>query len=142
MSATERIHHVSLMVTDLEQAEEFYGGVLGLAQLQRPDVPSRGLWYEIGGTQVHVILSEEPDPSSSARHTAFVVNDLAATLEKVAKMGLPIWSDIQIEGWTRKHCRDPFGNGIELLQRVERRSGSLPKSPSYVDSKGEWSIHE
>ncbi len=70
------------------------------------------------------------------------VDDLEATLSRVEQMGLPIWSDIQLEGFVRKHCRDPFGNGIELLQRVESRQENRMSSPSFVNAKGEWQIGE
>ncbi len=141
MGHAKRIHHVTVMVTDLEAADAFYGGAIGLAKIQRPDFPSEGIWYEIDGTQVHIILAERPD-SSSPRHIAFEVDDLRATLSAVEKMGLPVWDDIQLEGFVRKHCRDPFGNGIELLQRHDGRQESDTSSPSYVTAKGEWQFGE
>ena len=101
MSATNLIHHATIMVTNLEKADEFYGGVLSLPKIPRPDFPSQGIWYEIDGIQVHLILSEEAE-APSPRHLAFVVDDLQATLRKVAQMELPIWDDIQLEGYVRK----------------------------------------
>ncbi|MBP89173.1 MAG: hypothetical protein CMJ64_21055 [Planctomycetaceae bacterium] len=141
MARAKRLHHVTVMVTDLEAADAFYGGLIGLAKIQRPDLPSQGIWYEIDGTQVHIILADRSDPPSP-RHIAFEVDDLEVTLCTVEKMGLPIWSDIQVEGFVRKHCRDPFGNGIELLQRVESRQERGTPSPSYVNAKGEWRFGE
>ncbi len=134
MARTKRIHHVTVMGTDLEIADAFYGGAIGLDRIQRPDFPSKGIWYEIDGTHVHIILADRADPPSP-RHIAFEVDDLEATLSRVEQMGLPIWSDIQLEGFVRKHCRDPFGNGIELLQRVESRPERSMASPSYVNAK-------
>jgi catechol 2,3-dioxygenase-like lactoylglutathione lyase family enzyme len=113
-----RVHHVSILVTDLAKAEEFYGGVLGLRRLVRPDGPTRGLFFEVGDAQLHVTLTEQPEPPS-LRHTAFEVDDLQAALRGVAQMGLPIWDDTSLPGWVRKQCRDPSGNGVELLQRVK-----------------------
>jgi hypothetical protein len=42
-----------------------------------------------------------------------------AALREVARLGLPIWDDTALPGWVRKQCRDPSGNNVELLQRVE-----------------------
>lgn len=141
MSGASQIHHVSVMVTDLEKADEFYGDVLGLERLPRPDFPSKGAWFEVGGSQVHVILTDKQD-ASSARHTAFVVDDLEAILSKLAQLKLPIWSDIPLDGWIRKHCQDPFGNGVELLQRIEADAETSDGSPSFVDETGQWRIGE
>jgi catechol 2,3-dioxygenase-like lactoylglutathione lyase family enzyme len=114
----QRVHHVSILVTDLAKAEEFYGGVLGLRRLVRPNGPTTGMFFEIGDAQLHVTLTDLPEPES-LRHTAFEVDDLEAALRDVTRMGLPIWDDTPLPGWVRKQCRDPFGNGVELLQRVE-----------------------
>jgi catechol 2,3-dioxygenase-like lactoylglutathione lyase family enzyme len=113
----QRVHHVSILVTDLAKAEEFYGGVLGLRRLQRPGGPTRGLFFEVGDAQLHITLTDKAEPES-LRHTAFEVDDLDAALREVANMGLPIWDDTPLPGWVRKQCRDPSGNGVELLQRV------------------------
>jgi glyoxylase I family protein len=141
MSGASQIHHVSLMVTDLEKADDFYGDVLKLRRLPRPDFPSKGLWFEVGSCQLHVILTDQTE-ASSARHTAFVVDDLQAVVAKIEDRDLPIWSDIPLDGWERKHCHDPFGNGIELLQPIES-DGDLPnESSTFVDETGRWRTDE
>ncbi|MBT5873044.1 MAG: hypothetical protein HOH43_06460 [Candidatus Latescibacteria bacterium] len=117
MTGTQAVHHATIMVTDLEKAHAFYGGVLELPRIARPDFPSSGIWYEVDGVQIHLILTDQADPPSP-RHIAFAVANLDSVLDRVAELGLRIWDDIPIEGWVRKHCSDPFGNGIELLQRV------------------------
>lgn len=113
-----RVHHVSILVTDLAKADAFYGGVLGLRQLMRPNGHTHGLFFEVGDAQIHVTLTEQAE-APSLRHTAFEVADLDAALRDVDRMGLPVWDDTPLPGWVRKQCRDPFGNGVELLQRVK-----------------------
>ena len=109
----------------------------GCRESHAPDFPSRGTWYEVDGMQVHIILAEQSDPPST-RHVAFVVDDLSATLNKVEDLGLPIWGDFQLEGWVRKHCRDPFGNGVELLQRCASQPAAA--ASTFVDAVGQWRI--
>jgi catechol 2,3-dioxygenase-like lactoylglutathione lyase family enzyme len=38
----EGIHHTAIIVTDVERAKRFYGGVLGLSELPRPDFGFEG----------------------------------------------------------------------------------------------------
>ena len=139
MPGAKEVHHATVLVTDLEQAEAFYGGVLGLPRIPRPELPSEGLWYEIEGVQLHLIRTTEAE-AATTRHIAFVVEDLESMLERVRKMGLPIWDDIQIAGFVRKHCRDPFGNGVELLQALENGSAPLAANTSHVGKDGTWKI--
>jgi catechol 2,3-dioxygenase-like lactoylglutathione lyase family enzyme len=117
MPRATRVHHVTVVVTDLEKAAAFYGGLLGLPRLPRPQT-SPGLFFQAGEVQLHITLADQAEPPSP-RHVAFEVDDLDAVLAGVAGMGLPVWDDSPIAGWVRKQCRDPFGNGVELLQRVE-----------------------
>ncbi len=53
------LHHVSLAVRDLEQSKQFYSGVLGFKELQRPPFNSKGVWYAVGETQ-QLHLLEHP----------------------------------------------------------------------------------
>jgi catechol 2,3-dioxygenase-like lactoylglutathione lyase family enzyme len=55
------IHHVTLLVDDLERAEWFYGEVLGLQEKGRPEFDFRGLFYWAGdGQEIHLIEAESP----------------------------------------------------------------------------------
>ncbi len=137
MTGAGKVHHATIMVTDLEKADAFYGGVLELPRTERPDFPSKGIWYEVGGVQIHLILAEKAD-APSPRHIAFAVGDLQAVLDRVGQLGLPIWNDIPLDGWIRKHCSDPFGNGIELLQRTGTPAYEDGGSTSYVSEEGRW----
>ena len=127
-----RVHHVSILVTDLAKAEEFYGGVLGLRQRTRPGGPTARAVLRGGRRPASSSrLTDQAEPAS-LRHTAFEVDDLEAALREVAHMGLPIWDDTPLPGWVRKQCRDPSGNGVELLQRVGGTLGA-PTLPHRAD---------
>jgi catechol 2,3-dioxygenase-like lactoylglutathione lyase family enzyme len=51
-----RLHHVSLIVTDLERSVAFYSGLFGLQPIERPPFPIPGLWLGVGGLQVHLVV--------------------------------------------------------------------------------------
>jgi catechol 2,3-dioxygenase-like lactoylglutathione lyase family enzyme len=51
------VHHVSVCVSDLDRAKRFYGEVLGLPELLRPDLGFPGAWYRVGTNQeLHLIV--------------------------------------------------------------------------------------
>lgn len=58
MVKIEQIHHVSLIVTDLERAKQFYETVIGLKPIARPAFDFPGAWYAVGhtGQQLHLIV--------------------------------------------------------------------------------------
>jgi glyoxylase I family protein len=110
------VHHVSLNVDDLEAAERFYGEVLGLEKLPRPDFGFPGLWYEAGGQQIH-LMKVERHLAPEGQHFAFRVEDLDAALEHLRGRGVETGRTFDVPGAGRQSfLRDPAGNIIELNQ--------------------------
>ena len=59
------IHHVSINVTDVDEATRFYTEVLGFTvRDDRPDLGIGGCWLDAGGQQVHLIESPVPPKGS------------------------------------------------------------------------------
>jgi catechol 2,3-dioxygenase-like lactoylglutathione lyase family enzyme len=56
MIQVQGLHHVSLVVTDLAQARQFYSKVLGLIEIERPAFDFPGAWYAVGEGQLHLIV--------------------------------------------------------------------------------------
>jgi catechol 2,3-dioxygenase-like lactoylglutathione lyase family enzyme len=114
-----RIDHVQLAIPpDGEAAaRHFYGGVLGLAEVPKPDAMRArgGLWFDAGSFQIH--LGIEPGMRPSAKmHPALVVTELAAWRQRLIDAGFE-WQDADdLPGVRRGHTRDPFGNRIELVE--------------------------
>ena len=52
------IHHVSLPVSDLKRAEQFYESILGLVKIARPPFDFEGAWYQLGDRQLHLIVHD------------------------------------------------------------------------------------
>src|SRR3954462_370387 len=121
------LHHVSLCVTDLERARHFYGAVVGLRELPRPDLGFPGAWYAVGDSQeLHLIVHP---PSKTRRgtteidgrdgHFAMRVRSYAETLARLRDHQVPlIESPNNKTPWAQIYVTDPDGNVIEF--NVER----------------------
>jgi catechol 2,3-dioxygenase-like lactoylglutathione lyase family enzyme len=109
------LDHVAVNVTDLEQARNFYGGVLGLEEIERPasfDFP--GAWYRTGNALIHLV-AREPQDAPSSRHFCLWVEDVHTTAEMLETAGFEItWDKRKISGLDRFFTHDPDGNRIEF----------------------------
>jgi catechol 2,3-dioxygenase-like lactoylglutathione lyase family enzyme len=89
-----RIHHVALRVSDPERSLAFYGGALGLVEVQRfeEDGRLRALWVQAGDAVV--MLEREvkgPGPAAGSGHVlAFAVDDLAGWEARLRAAGVPV----------------------------------------------------
>ncbi len=100
------------------QAREFYGGLLGLAELEKPE-PLRGrggVWFALAAGQLHIGVEEPFSPARKA-HPALRVPaaGLDALAARLAAAGAPVQSDDLIDGVRRFFTEDPWGNRLELL---------------------------
>ena len=115
----KRLDHVQLCVPPgaEESAREFYGGVLGLAEIEKPAPLSAngGLWFEIADIQLHIGV--ERDQSKSKRHPAFEVEDAAGVRKFLEQNGVRTKDEIPLAGLERFSFFDPFDNRIELLEK-------------------------
>ncbi len=117
--------HVQVTVpfSGVEQAKAFYGGVLELVEIPKPEVLQArgGAWYRCGDQQLHLGLLEENSGSSylppQKAHAAFLVSDLEILRQRLKGAGAPVTLDLQIPGFQRFYTLDPFGNRLEFLQR-------------------------
>jgi catechol 2,3-dioxygenase-like lactoylglutathione lyase family enzyme len=105
-----RIDHVQVAAPPGCEAEAraFYGGVLGLREVEKPTALQArgGVWFE----QLHVGVEEDFRPARKA-HPAFVVDDLDALASRIGDVH---WDDA-VPGVRRFYAFDPFGNRLEFL---------------------------
>ena len=113
------IHHVQLAMPDGEDdvAVRFYGDVLGLQRVAKPDElsPRGGVWFRSGALEVHLGVEEGFQPAVKA-HPAFLVAGLAALRERIESNGYKVSDTVPISGFERIYVRDPFGNRLELIE--------------------------
>jgi catechol 2,3-dioxygenase-like lactoylglutathione lyase family enzyme len=114
------LNHVNLLVSDLGAAREFYGGVLGLGELERPAIGS-GAWFDLGNAQLHLSASGGGPTSASNAHIALCLpaTEFDAVVDGMVQRGLVLTREpatreqlgVQVR---TAFCRDPSGNLIEL----------------------------
>lgn len=115
------LHHASLVVGDSRRAASFYGDLLGLTQVARPDLGFPGLWYDLGGGQtLHLLEVPNPDPSVRGvrpgrdRHLALRVAGVEPVVSRLEAAGLAV--ERSRSGRPAAFVRDPDGNTIELVE--------------------------
>jgi len=118
------IHHVALVVDNLERAHKFYTGVLGLEALPAFGFDYPTQFYRINKTQ-QLHITEWPDDGPSFRGHACLTlapGSFDAVFDRCKVLGL-----IDTAPWGNPHrmpdgsmqvfIRDPGGNLIELTYR-------------------------
>ncbi|MBN9434889.1 MAG: VOC family protein [Bosea sp.] len=98
-------------------AREFYGGLLGLAEIPKPvNLAKRGgVWFALGDRQLHLGV-EEPFNSARKAHPAFRVDDLESLRGRLRAAGHQPVEDEPLPGYRRFYLADPFGNRLEFLE--------------------------
>jgi methylmalonyl-CoA/ethylmalonyl-CoA epimerase len=97
----DRVDHIGIAVTSLEEAKRLYGEVFGLRLLFEEEVPServRVAAYDGGGVRIELLESTSPDGpvarhlarrGPGVHHVCYSVPDVAAALERLRAAGVP-----------------------------------------------------
>ena len=124
MKMFKELNHVSITVTDVAKAREFYTGVLGFEEIPRPAFNFPGIWYGLGnGLSLHIILNDELVRPAVERetilarygHFALWTEDADATAKHIEELGLPCRDVVSgPTGLRQVFVKDPDGVTIEL----------------------------
>lgn len=122
MNNITALHHVSVIVSDTQQALAFYQQVLGLAvDDNRPDLGYPGAWLTIGDQQLHLLELPNPDPVTDRpahggrdRHLAVSVNSLDELIGNLDQYDIAY--TVSKSGRRALFCRDPDGNALEFIE--------------------------
>ena len=104
-----------------EQARAFYVNLLGFREIPKPPELAKrgGAWFEAGSTQLHLGVEADFRPARKA-HPAFIVDDLNALIAELQSAGYETdTTQPPLDGYQRAHVFDPFGNRIELLEKLD-----------------------
>ena len=130
------LHHVTLLVGDVDKAAWFYGEVLEMAPNPRPEFDFPGLFYRCGEQQIHLIVTPHLPPAGDLtlrfsdgstgsrryvhRHAALVVHDLPALKRRLQANGVELLIDADsvnaddalaqnlVAGWMRMYHQVPL----------------------------------
>jgi glyoxylase I family protein len=118
------IHHASYVVSDTKVSLVFYCDVLGMEQLERPELPFPGAWLGVGDQQIHLLELKNYDPTTGRpqhggldRHVALTISDLS--LVKADLDAHHVRYTMSKSGRQALFCRDPDGNAVEIIARSE-----------------------
>ena len=115
------LDHVQLAMPPGEEdrARAFYHDVLGLMEVPKPAALAArgGVWFASGSLKLHLGVEQDFWPARKA-HPALLVHNLPALIERCQSAGYATATDMPLPGYERVYVSDPFGNRIELLERV------------------------
>jgi catechol 2,3-dioxygenase-like lactoylglutathione lyase family enzyme len=120
MSLASSIHHVAVIVADVEKATAFYRAVFEFPDRERLTArvsSNRGAWFQVGSMELH--LQERPgETPKSEQHFALMTEHFEEIQKRALANGGGVEEAKLIEG-IKKRCfiRDIDGNRIELLSR-------------------------
>ncbi len=125
-----RLHHVAIIVTDLDRSAAFYQQLFGLSPIPRPPFPIPGLWLGVGDLQVHLTVhapgnfrSRQVDNDDI--HFAFNTRDFEGLVTQAHAMGFsedaprddPMHMILKrqgMAGFPQLYLMDPDRNIIEV----------------------------
>lgn len=117
-----RLHHVSFAIKDLAASKRFFGSVLGLQEVERPNFTFPGAWYALGDRQLHLIVEssagrQSADRISRSDHMALEVGNIDSIREALQRAGIEFGEGSnQTLGMEQIFCRDPDGHVIEFVR--------------------------
>jgi catechol 2,3-dioxygenase-like lactoylglutathione lyase family enzyme len=115
------LHHVQLAIPPggEEVAREFYRGVLGMAELAKPEAlrARGGCWFRGGDWEIHLGVEPAFAPARKA-HPGVLVDGLEALAARLVAAGHAVDWDPLFPGHRRFYTSDGHGNRLEFLEPV------------------------
>ncbi|WP_029723644.1 VOC family protein [Salinispora cortesiana] len=114
-----RLHHTQLAIPPKSEptVREFYGGVLGMAEIDKPPALAArgGCWFRSGGLEIHLGVEQNFRPARKA-HPGILVDDIDALAKHLGEHGIEVDWDDNFPGHRRIYAHDPLGNRLEFLE--------------------------
>ena len=116
-----QLDHVAITIAPngLPLAKIFYCEILGFEEIPRPpELAGLGLWLKVGKAQLHMTVENFPERTETIAHQAYLVEGLNEMVEKLEKNGFLSSNLVSLNGYRRLKIRDPFGNRVEFLEKL------------------------
>ena len=116
------LHHANIRLASQEQAQDFYGRILGLER--DPRMPwsdeRRLIWWNVGSGQLHTPIGERVNATPSGRpigsHFALAVADVQEAKRTLEAEGIHYDEQTLPGRGLQLFVSDPAGNLVELFQ--------------------------
>jgi catechol 2,3-dioxygenase-like lactoylglutathione lyase family enzyme len=126
MTASLRLNHMSILVSNLERSAEFYQRVLRLPEVVCPAGKPTIRWFGIGSEQtVHLIEGDFAGTYvKMSTHFCITTPDFEATVEHIASSGVTYINvagehgkvSVRADGVRSVYFQDPDGYWIEVSE--------------------------
>lgn len=114
-----QIDHIQLAMPEGKEdlARSFFVGVLGMDEDPKPSpLDARGgVWFRSGTCVLHLGIETDFQPQKKA-HPAFLIQDLDALADVLAKANHEVIWDTALPDRRRFYSADPFGNRLEFIE--------------------------
>jgi catechol 2,3-dioxygenase-like lactoylglutathione lyase family enzyme len=114
--------HITVPFDELSKAREFYLGLLGLTEVEKPEelkIAYTSFWVQLANCELHIGGQHQPiDRWASGAHLAIQVHSLEDLLRRKARLeaaGTETSEMGRYIGFQRFEFRDPWGNRLELI---------------------------
>ncbi|UZO81312.1 methylmalonyl-CoA epimerase [Aquimarina sp. ERC-38] len=137
-----KIEHLGIAVHNIEEANQMYEKLLGVASYKQELVEEQGVltsFFKVGKSKIELLASTEDDSPISKfiakrgegiHHIAFEVEDIKKELKRLQSEGFQLIDKVPKKGADNKliafvHPKSTNGTLIELCQEI---SGNIAKS--------------
>jgi glyoxylase I family protein len=109
------------MISDLDASIRFYTEIIGLQQIERPDLGFPGAWFQLGeNQQLHILKLDNIDPTSGRpehggrdRHVALTVDQFDIVRANLDAHN--VFYSMSKSGRKALFFRDLDANAIEII---------------------------
>ncbi|PKR83595.1 glyoxalase [Heyndrickxia camelliae] len=104
-----------------DQARHFFGSILGLTEIPKPEnLRARGgCWFQCGNQEIHIGVEEDFKEAKKA-HPGLIVTNIGDLKQTLKHHEITWKEELPIEGRSRIHVSDPFGNRMEFIEFINK----------------------
>lgn len=132
----EKIEHIGIAVKNIEQANQVYEKILGVAPYKTENVASEGVqtsFFNTGESKIELLEATNPESAiakfiakkgEGVHHIAFGVKDIQTEMKRLSKAGFTVLNEKPKKGADNKlvcfvHPKNTNGVLIELCQEIK-----------------------